>query len=192
MKNADIKILLMPTNGIPIEYEYQFFEIEKDTFGTVYSMCPTSINDFRNRYNGRDLFIVMCFKGEEIVAHRIFERINDIHMQSMFMVVKPAFRGLKLSNIICSFAHQYFKWSGYKYITSWTHINITASKILEKYAPYISTDQKLTEKEIELLNVFEISQNKASGYYGNNRRVKNFYKMFNGESGDAYFWVHIL
>ena len=192
MKNANIKILTMPSNGIPIEYESQFLEIEKDTFGTVYSMCPTNISDVRNRYNGRDLFIIMCFKGEEIVGHRIFERINDIHIQSMFMVVKPPYRGLKLSNIICSFAYQYFKWSGYKYITSWTHINITASKILEKYAPYISTDQELTEKEIELLNAFEISQNKPIGYYGKNRRVKDFYKMVKDESGDAYFWTHIL
>ena len=192
MIENEIKIIIEKSLGIPSEYKNQMFEIEKLTFENTYERCPKTMVEFEKRYKEKQISMVLCFYKQNIIGYRLFEKISDSQVQSMFMVVLEKFRGLNISNIICAFSYDYFKWLGYKYINSWTHIDMTASKILAKYAPYISTDDILTHKEVELLNNFEKYIGKPSGYYGSNRRVKNFYRMLDNKIGDAKFWVHKL
>lgn len=192
MKNEELSISVISSKGIPKEFEEQIFNIEKNTFGHVYEKCPTDIKQFRERYAKKELYIVMCVNQAEIAGFRIFNKISQSHVNSMFMVVKESYRNRKISNILCSISYQYFKWLGYKYISSWTRIDITASKILAKYAPYISTKPNLNNIELSLLNEFEKYYNLEAGYYGNRRRVSSYYKMICKNSGDAYFWVHNL
>jgi hypothetical protein len=192
MFKNEIRLVIENSIGIPSKYKSQIFEIEKATFENTYERCPKTMAEFEKRYNNKKLYIVLGFHKEKIIGFRLFEKINDIQIQSMFMVVVEKYRGLKISTIICAFSYEYFKWLGFKYITSWTHIDITASKILAKFAPYLSTTAKLNKEEIRLLNNFENYIGKPKGYYGSNRRVKRFYNMLNNEVGDAMFWVHLL
>lgn len=191
-EGREFRVLVMNSLGIPAEYEQQMFLIEKDTFGEVYERCPTTIDEYRSRYGDRNLSSVVCFRESEIVAYRIFQEISDAQVQSLFMVVKPAYRGRGLSTLICAFSHQYFKWRGFRHITSWTHVSITASKILAKFAPYVSEEEGLTEEELELMHAYEVSCNKPIGHYGAKRLVQHYYTMKNGDSGDARFWAHVL
>lgn len=192
MNLTDVKIVIEKSVGIPQKYKTQIFEIEKMTFENTYLRCPKSLNEFEKRYHRKNLFLVLCiFKGE-LIGFRLFDEINTNQVQSMFMVVKENYRDLKISNLICSLSSQYFAFQNYKYITSWTHVDITASKILAKYSSYISTKDSLSPMEIELLNNFELHINKTKGFYGKYRRVPKFYEMLDGRTGDAFFWPHKL
>jgi len=177
-------------DNIPNNYKEQIFEFEKNTFENVYRRCPKTIEEFDNRYKNRNLRIVMCVSNNQLLGFRLFEIFNKSQVQSMFMVVKEDFRGMKISNLICSTSSEYFKLQGFKYISSWTHISITASKIMAKYAPYVSTADNLDETEKKLLNEFELRAGKPIGFYGLKRKVLNFYEMLDNRDGHAFFWAH--
>lgn len=188
----DIEIVITNSIGIPIEFKEDIFKVEKETFSKTYKRCPQSMAEFDLRYENKPLYSIICLLQKEIIAFRLFEKLNNYQVQSMFMVVLEKYRGNGIADLLCALSYQYFKNCSYHYITSWTHIEITASKILAKYAPYISTNDDLLDEEIELLNNYEISVNKDKGEYGKKRLVKDFYSMIDQRKGDAYFWVHKL
>ena len=107
------------------------------------------------------------------------------------MAVDIEFRGKKISSVICSGSVTYLKWINIKYISGWTHIDLTVKDILAKYAQLISKEKYLLPEEINLLNEFEEYYGKVKGYYGKERLIKGFYNMIdNTKSGDANFWVY--
>ena len=189
----EVDLIIKNTIGIPLEYREQFFQIEHETFHKTYKRCPKTLVDFDKRYSGRSLILAVCLIKNEVIGQRTFEIIDDDLAQSMFMVVEKNYRSNKLSKLICSVSAEYFKWLNIKYIASWTHIDITAARIMSKYVPFISEGDVLNDEELMILRKIEHYEKKDVGYFGITRRVKDYYTMIdNNQTGDAYFWVHKL
>ena len=60
MEIENVNIVVKHSIGLSGEHKEQLFEIEKATFGSTYERCPKTIQDFRKRYDQKDLFIIMC------------------------------------------------------------------------------------------------------------------------------------
>ncbi|MFC1564125.1 hypothetical protein ACFL6G_04270 [candidate division KSB1 bacterium] len=192
MNLIDFDIIVRNVSNIPDEYKTQLFNLEYDTFSQIYNRCPKNLFEFSKRYNNKRLVLFICHRNHEILGYRIFEVINNEQVNSMVMIVKKEHRGEKISNLLSALSVEYFRKHKYKYITSWTHIEITAAEILAKFAPFLSKKSKLIDKECELLRNLEKYWNKKKNLFGNERIVKDFYIMLNNKPGDAMFWVHIL
>lgn len=183
---------IFATKGMPLALGEELFPIEAHTFGKTYERCPRTLEEYFNRYDARDLFLVLGRYDGTVVGHRTFEIVNGYHIQTMFMVVTESFRGLGLSNALSALSAAYLSWLGYQWVSSWTHVSITAAEILAKYAPLVSTDPILTEQERILLRELEHFESETPGAYGNARKVRNYYNMRDGRTGDAHYWVHML
>lgn len=180
------------TRGVPLSAAEQMFAIEADTFGAVYKECPSTAAEFRQKYDRRLLHHVICWRGDEVVGFRGFEHVNNDHALSTFMVVVPALRGLGLASTICAMSAAYLRVVGYRWVSSWTHVDIWAATVLAGYAPRLSTDPLLSTKENELLRDLEQFSGKEPGSWGSNRRVPGYYTMLDGRVGDANYWAHDL
>lgn len=193
MDNKNISVIIKNSVGIPTEFKGQLFKLEHDNFSKLYLRCPRNIGEYDNRYENKKLVLTLCLLSKEIIGFRIFDIINSSQVNSKIMVVKKEFRGQKISNLICSMSTLYLKFFNYKYITSWTHVELTVANIMAKYAPFLSIDQDLKPIELILLREFEKHRNKENNINGHKRTVKKFYTMKNkNKSGDANFWVHVL
>lgn len=180
------------STGIPQNLAERFFNIERDTFGEVYERCPRTHTEFDSRYKGRSLYLVLARLDDEVVGQRTFQFVNDEHVESMFMVVQPSFRGLGISSAICWLSAAWLSWQGFRWVSSWTHIDITAAAILDRFAPLQSTAPDLDNVEIRRLREIESRRGLKDGSLGFSRIVKDYYVMRDGRTGDARYWVHRL
>ena len=188
----DIKIEIICSDKVPEEYLTEMFEIEKNEFINKYKMCPKNKDEFIKRYSEKKLTIILLKYNKNIIGYGVFERINNEQIQSMIMIIHKKYRGFGLANILCALSVEYFKCLDYKYIGSWTHWEITASKIMSKYAPYICVDRELSDIEIELQKeLFKYRGRERQDIF--TRKYPEFYKMVDQkQNGDAFFWVHKL
>lgn len=178
--------------SLPDDLTGQFLDLERATFSTLYETCPSNQDDLIDRYSGGEITAVLLLDRNELIGARVFRRLTQTAMESMAMMVGEPFRGRRLANLICSASASYFEWLRIEHITSWTHVDITAAQIMERWAPFVSVEDELAPIEAQLLRCLERQYNKPDGLFGTRRRVPKYYRMVDGSYGDAFFWVHEL
>ena len=192
MAKNNINIQIINSHGLPEKYKAELYNVHKIIFGNTYGRFSKTLKDFEKKFKDKKICSVLCLSGEKIAGFRVFKIISVEQVQGFSVGVIPEFRGSKLANLINAISCEYLKWNGYKYITSWSHVDNNISALLNKYTPLVSTDETLNEIELKMLNNFELSIGLKKGFYGTKRRFPGFYKMPDNTAGDACFWVYKL
>ncbi|MCR9253709.1 MAG: hypothetical protein NXI20_25060 [bacterium] len=191
----DSKYLVITQNNIRFSAYYsksakelteEHFLLEYNSFKYISNLCPQTINEFLDYYDGKHLNVFDLKKEDRLIGYRICESISSNHVHNSIIVIDNQYRNKNLGTFLTLHSNYFLKNIGINIITEFSIEPQISIKLNKPFSP-IGISEKLTEIEKNILT--DLSENRKISYGdGNSRLIKNYYKT-GGNNKHATFLV---
>lgn len=162
------------------------FLIESKYF-VRFHVCPQDFESYKKRYSGRDLILCEARSSDKLIGHAIIEKYDDEHYHLWIIIVEEQYRKLGIGKDLVKTICFYISSKGGKYISLFTYKDAAIGRIFRGNADALGSGEQLEKEEIKSLNFYLKSKGLQENQYGQNRTIKGYYILKNGDSMDATF-----